>query len=242
MSLKTPFLGPPERSETPLLSEDGANVLTERLMPTQNVFYDVRNLRAENAIRNPQFPGWGQVRQLSVTRESSDCSVGSTPRMTSTRTRKRRIELTDARGEVVDHLLGEWPATAICGNDITGSVFYVAGQLAAAAGILMPLCALMSSLTLYLFRRIYSEAVMALPLNGGLYNILLNTIKSKALSAMVACLTLVSYLATAVVSSVTAASYLKAAEVFGDIDIIAWAIGIIVFFACLLMIGIKESS
>lgn len=45
----------------------------------------------------------------------------------------------------------------------------------------------------------YSEVGTALPLNGGAYNILLNT-TSKTLASLAACLTVLSYVATAVVS------------------------------------------
>lgn len=46
---------------------------------------------------------------------------------------------------------------------------------------------------------VYSEVGSALPLNGGAYNILLNT-TTKLIAALAACLTLLSYVATAVVS------------------------------------------
>ena len=53
---------------------------------------------------------------------------------------------------------------------------------------------------LYLFRKIYGEVVGALPLNGGAYNALLNT-TSKRVASLAACLTLLSYMATAVISA-----------------------------------------
>ncbi len=58
--------------------------------------------------------------------------------------------------------------------------------------------------TLYLFRRVYGEAVTALPLNGGAYNVLLNT-TSKGTASLAACLTILSYVATGVVSAASAA-------------------------------------
>jgi amino acid transporter len=53
-------------------------------------------------------------------------------------------------------------------------------------------------LALYFFRNIYAEVGLALPLNGGAYNVLLNC-TSKFIASLAACLTLVSYIATAVV-------------------------------------------
>ena len=72
------------------------------------------------------------------------------------------------------HKLGQWMATGICGNDITSSCLYVTGLCVADAGIYAPICLAMVAFTLYLFRKIYGEAVTALPLNGGAYNVLLN--------------------------------------------------------------------
>lgn len=72
------------------------------------------------------------------------------------------------------HKLGQWMATGICGNDITSSCLYVTGLCVADAGVYAPICLLMVAFTLFLFRRVYGEAVTALPLNGGAYNVLLN--------------------------------------------------------------------
>ena len=61
---------------------------------------------------------------------------------------------------------------------------------------------------LYLFRGMYGEAVTALPMNGGSYNVLINT-TSKAMASFAATLAMVSYLATGVVSATTAIDYLS---------------------------------
>lgn len=60
---------------------------------------------------------------------------------------------------------------------------------------------------LFYFRLVYSEVVTALPVNGGTYNLLLNTTNKKA-AAFVACLSLLSYTATAIVSAFDAVVYL----------------------------------
>lgn len=59
---------------------------------------------------------------------------------------------------------------------------------------------------LFLFRSIYSEVGTALPLNGGAYNCLLNA-TSKFVASFAACLTILSYVATAVVSACSAMYY-----------------------------------
>jgi len=60
---------------------------------------------------------------------------------------------------------------------------------------------------LFYFRLVYSEVVTALPVNGGSYNLLLNT-TNKKVSAFVACLSLLSYTATAIVSAFDSIVYL----------------------------------
>merc|ERR1719359_220335 len=85
------------------------------------------------------------------------------------------------------HKIAALPATAICGNDITASCFYVIGEVGKNAGIFAPLCCVLSSFTLYCFRGIYGEVVMALPLNGGIYNLLLNS-STKRIASVAACL------------------------------------------------------
>ncbi len=62
--------------------------------------------------------------------------------------------------------LNQWLATGICGNDITSSCLYVAAIAAVYAGVLAPLVLLMVGVVLYLYKKIYTEVVEALPLNG----------------------------------------------------------------------------
>jgi len=137
--------------------------------------------------------------------------------------------------------LGEWRATAICGNDATGSIFYMAGPCISRAGCMAPVSVFIVSCVLYLFRSIYGEAVTALPLNGGAYNVLLNTTK-KSTAAIAAVLTLLSYIATAVVSAAEAIQYLRRIVDFGD-NVLLWGtIGLLLAFAILNFIGIGESA
>ncbi|KDO25960.1 hypothetical protein SPRG_08613 [Saprolegnia parasitica CBS 223.65] len=136
-------------------------------------------------------------------------------------------------------LLGEWRSTAISGNDLLGSCLYSAGVVAASGGYLAPVGFLLVSLVLYVFRFIYEEVVTAFPLNGGSYNCLLNT-TSKRFAAVAACLSILSYLATAVVSATSAAYYFK--YEYPDLPLLATSIGILGLFAVLNIIGIGESS
>lgn len=92
--------------------------------------------------------------------------------------------------------LNELQATAICGNDISSSCLYVAALTISYAGQYAWISLIVVGLVLYLFRKIYGEVVGALPLNGGAYNVLLNT-TSKSTASFAACLTILSYMATA---------------------------------------------
>ncbi len=111
-------------------------------------------------------------------------------------------------GEGKKKRLGPWYATAICGNDITSSCLYASGIAIFYAGPLAPLALLLAVGVLYLYRRIYTEVVEALPLDGGVYNCLINCTR-KFDASFAACLTLLSYLATAVISAKTAVVFVR---------------------------------
>lgn len=137
------------------------------------------------------------------------------------------------------HKLGQLAATAICGNDITSSVLYVAALCTLYAGVYAPIALLIVGLVLYLFRSVYGEVGTALPLNGGAYNVLLNT-TSKGKASIAACLTLLSYIATAVISSNEALHYLHA--IFPSIPVLIGTVVLLGIFAALTILGITESA
>lgn len=72
---------------------------------------------------------------------------------------------------------------------------------------LAPLALLTVTIMLFFFRRVYSEVVSSMPVNGGTYNLLLNT-STKKMAGLVACLSILSYMATAIVSAYDAVAYL----------------------------------
>ncbi|MGD8695229.1 MAG: APC family permease [Syntrophobacterales bacterium] len=135
--------------------------------------------------------------------------------------------------------LSQWLATGICGNDITSSCLYVSAIAAVYAGVLAPVVLLMVVGVLYLYKKVYTEVVEALPLNGGTYNALLNC-TSKFAAALAACMTILSYIATAVISSKTAAEYLH--TIFPSFGAMEGTILILGIFATLAIIGITESA
>lgn len=135
--------------------------------------------------------------------------------------------------------LNQWYATAICGNDITSSCFYVTAIASVYAGVLAPVVLLLVGGVLYLYKGIYTEVVEALPLNGGAYNCLLNC-TSKSTASLAACMTILSYIATAVISAKTAVEYLH--DLILVFPIIETTVGILAIFAALNIIGITESA
>lgn len=137
------------------------------------------------------------------------------------------------------HQLGEFSATAICGNDITSSCLYVSALAIGAAGKMAPIGLLIVAALLFLFRKIYAEVVGALPLNGGAYNALLNT-TSKGRASVAACLTILSYMATAVISAGEAMHY--AHNLWSGLNVYYATIGLLAVFAVLTILGISESA
>lgn len=153
----------------------------------------------------------------------------------------------EASGHKEHHKLGEFASTAICGNDITSSCLYVSAIAIGAAGKMAPIGLLIVAAMLYLFRKIYSEVVGALPLNGGAYNALLNT-TSKSRASVAACLTILSYMATAVISAGEAMHYGANLLPMLNNSILGfpgtwWAtIGLLGLFTGLTIMGISESA
>ena len=143
---------------------------------------------------------------------------------------------------VTEHKRGglrELPATAICGNDITSSCLYVSALAIIYAGKWAWVSLLIVACVLFLYRRIYTEVVGALPLNGGAYNALLNT-TSKSLASMAACLTILSYTATAVISANEAMHY--GHGIWPGLPVIPATVVLLAVFMLLTIIGITESS
>lgn len=135
--------------------------------------------------------------------------------------------------------LGELPATAICGNDISSSCLYVSALAIVYSGKYAWLALLMVAGVLFLFRKIYGEVVGALPLNGGAYNALLNT-TSKSVASLAACLTLLSYMATAVISASEAMHYVH--ELWQALPVVFATILLLAMFMVLTILGTTESS
>lgn len=141
--------------------------------------------------------------------------------------------------EVVHKKLNQLQATAICGNDISSSCLYVSALTILYAGQYAWISLLIVAVVLYLFRRIYGEVVGAIPLNGGAYNVLLNT-STKRLASMAATLTVLSYMATAVISASEGMHYLHG--IFEGLNVTIATIIVLILFTGLAILGIGESA
>lgn len=139
----------------------------------------------------------------------------------------------------ITHKLNELQATAICGNDITSSCLYVSALTIGYAGQYAWISLLIVAFVLLLFRKIYGEVVGALPLNGGAYNVLLNT-STKRIASFAAVLTVLSYMTTAVISATEAMHYLS--TIFQGLNILIAAGVVLCLFTVLAIIGIGESA
>lgn len=145
--------------------------------------------------------------------------------------------------------LGQFLATAICGNDILSSTLYVSGISILFAGFDAPIVLLAVAGVLFFYRAVYREVVEALPVNGGTYNVLLNA-TSKSMAAVGGVMTILSLIATAVLSAKTAVAYLfTLAERIFTLSaqtlnpwVIPGACAILVFFALLVLLGMKDSA
>ncbi len=135
--------------------------------------------------------------------------------------------------------LNAWQATAICGNDITSSCLYVSAITIGLAGQYAWISLIIVAVVLFLFRKIYGEVVGALPLNGGAYNVLLNT-TTKSNASVAACLTILSYMATAVISASEAMHYLH--EIVKSLPVLYATLGLLFLFLLLNIMGISESA
>lgn len=142
--------------------------------------------------------------------------------------------------------LGQWFATAICGNDILSSALYVSGIAIIFAGIWAPLVLIFIAFVLFLYKMVYTEVVEALPVNGGAYNCLLNG-TSKTIAAVAGITTFLSYIATAVISAKVGVEYLttifpRSVILHPQMLVIPGTIALLLLFAVLVISGIKDSA
>lgn len=134
--------------------------------------------------------------------------------------------------------LNQFLATAVAGNNILSSVLYVSGIAILFAGVYAPLVLLAVVVLLALYKAIYTEVVEALPINGGVYNCLLNGTQ-KIVAALAGALALLAYLATAVISAKVGVEYLATLLPIPVLPSVILLLGIV---AALVLLGITNSA
>lgn len=189
----------------------------------QALLLNMSSKRAPIDLEPWQFFGWGSSRLV----------------LWGDQQQSKQQELKEKQNHGAHSLVNQWMATAIVGNDLLSSCLYVIGLTFASAGPLAPVCLVITAAMLYLFRWVYTEAVGALPIDGGAYTILLNS-TSKAVAASAACLTLLSYVATAVVSATDAVIYLQ--SVWPELTEIVGVLFLLALFCGLAILGVGESA
>lgn len=120
------------------------------------------------------------------------------------------------------------------------SVFYSIGGVVVYSGPLAPVCLGIMALVLYPFTRIISEVSMAVPFNGGTYNIYLNSV-SKSIACVVAGISLLDYCGMAVISASSAVSYLSP-DLPASFPVFWLTVGILVLFALVSLFGARDSA
>src|SRR5258706_741566 len=135
--------------------------------------------------------------------------------------------------------LNQWYATAISGNDILSSTFYVSAIAIIFAGVYAPIILAIIVVVLFFYKAVYTEVVEALPTNGGAYNCLLNA-TSKSIAAVAGTITILSYIATAVISGKESIAYLQTA--FPALPVLPLTVMLLFAFGLLVISGVKDSA
>ncbi len=174
-----------------------------------------------------EFAGWGSISLLELpprpSRSNTNADIGTEP---------KRLQL------------GQWKASAIAGNAVTGSVFYALPAVVAVSSVLSPISILVACLLLYPFRPIICELASALSAsNAGNYSYLSN-ITSKLIAVLAAAITLLDAVATGAVSAGTASAYIagEAAGATTHIDHRLLSVLLLVGLALLCLLGMRDSS
>jgi amino acid transporter len=198
-------------------------------------------LRASGEAHAPpdlNFVGWGSQSTMQVARS----------RRGDLYARSERPPADDAPPPVAHTAsLGQVLSTSIAGNDLLSSCLYTGGICASYAGPLAPIALLLVSVMLYFFRGVYGEVVTAMPINGGSYTALTNT-TSKKIAAIAACMSIISYIATAVVSAESAVQYLQLDSplyikaIDNDAGTLVGTVIVLGIFALLNLLGMAESA
>ncbi|KAJ9477109.1 AAAP amino acid permease [Pseudozyma hubeiensis] len=172
-----------------------------------------------------EFAGWGSISLLELPPSASK-------------------PLTSSAADSTRLQLGQWKASAIAGNAVTGSVFYALPAVVAVSSVMSPISIFIACLLLYPFRPIICELASALSAsNAGNYSYLTN-ISSKLVAVLAAAITLLDAVATGAVSAGTASAYVEGEMLATHTHIDGRVISILLLvgLAALCLLGMRDSS
>lgn len=172
-----------------------------------------------------EFAGWGSISLLELANPPANGSNTS-------ETQPKRLQL------------GQWKASAIAGNAVTGSVFYALPAVVAVSSVMSPISILIACLLLFPFRPIICELASALSAsNAGNYYYLSN-ISTKLVAVLAAAITLLDAVATGAVSAGTASAYIAGETVMDSVHIDYRLISVLLLvgLASLSLLGLRDSS
>lgn len=178
--------------------------------------------------RGWEFAGWGSISLLELPPSALEPATASTAAAAA----PPRLQL------------GQWKASAIAGNAVTGSVFYALPAVVAVSSVLSPISILIACLLLYPFRPIICELASALSAsNAGNYSYLTN-ISTKLVAVLAAAITLLDAVATGAVSAGTASAYIQGETLTGHAHVDGRVISILLLvgLAALCLLGMRDSS
>ncbi|KAI8343476.1 amino acid permease-domain-containing protein [Chlamydoabsidia padenii] len=178
--------------------------------------------RYPNLSNDWEFAGWGNIYYVEL--------------------QDKQKEYKESRTKHLASLLGPLRATSISGNDLVASVLYSVGPCIVQAGQYAPISMLLVCLIMYPVKKLMTEVLTALPLNGGTYNAMLHT-TSKWIAAVAACFSVLDYLSTCGVSASTAAAYLaEQVTLPSSLTPFVLSLIIIIFVSLICLLGLRESS
>nr|CDI51008.1 conserved hypothetical protein [Melanopsichium pennsylvanicum 4] len=225
----------PSTTDDPFASDSGWNSAFRRgeLKATIDRIIDAPTTTLPSDRQDPlmaihrawEFAGWGSISLLELPPTPSNVNNDS-----------------DQQSK---HLqLGQWKASAIAGNAVTGSVFYALPAVVAVSSVLSPISILIACLLLFPFRPIICELSSALSAsNAGNYYYLSN-ISTKLVAVLAAAFTLLDAIATGAVSAGTASAYIvgETSTQHAPIDHRLVSVLLLIGLAALCLLGMRDSS
>ncbi|KAJ3003027.1 hypothetical protein HKX48_001992, partial [Thoreauomyces humboldtii] len=142
-------------------------------------------------------------------------------------------------GKMPDKLqMGQFRATAIAAISVTGGVLYTIGFAVTVAGQYAPISLLLTCIVVFIYRFIFAE-LGSIPLNGGVYSLLLVG-STKLVASMAACCMVLDLSASAVVAASTGANYFVGQWGHGNVYLVT--VIVLVLFGFLALAGVKDSA